>query len=107
MPFSTKAAALIALLPTALATPLLKRQSNFAPVINADFPDPAIFHLTDGTWRAYATNGNGVRVQVARSDDFNTWTLLSGTDALPTIPSWVYADSPAVWAPDVQQLVCV
>jgi arabinan endo-1,5-alpha-L-arabinosidase len=87
-----------------MASPVVKR-ADFAPVMDADFPDPAVFHLTDGSWVAYATNRNGHNVQVATSPDFTTWTLQSSTDAMPTVPAWVKADSPAVWAPDVQQLV--
>lgn len=73
-------------------------------VIDANFPDPCVIQTDDGYY-AFATNGNGVNVQVALSSDFASWELLSGTDALPgPFPSWV-AESPAVWAPDVIQRV--
>ncbi|KAL2867555.1 glycoside hydrolase family 43 protein [Aspergillus lucknowensis] len=72
-------------------------------VINFDFPDPAIIHTEQGYY-AFGTQSNGVLVPVARSDDFASWTLLEGTDALPgPFPAWVQADIPNIWAPDVIQ----
>lgn len=73
-------------------------------VIDADFPDPCVIQ-TGSDYYAFATNGNGVNVQVATSTDFVSWGLLSGVDALPgPFPSWV-ASTPAIWAPDVIQRV--
>lgn len=74
-------------------------------VLNTDFPDPAVIQ-TDQGYYAFGTQGNGVHVQVARSDDFTTWSLLDGTDALPgPFPAWVNQDDPQFWAPDVIQRV--
>lgn len=92
---------LLALLPYALSSPISKR-SVTGPVISANFPDPS-FILVSGTWYAFATNGNGVHVQVATSPDFNTWTVLSGYDALPNVGSW--SNGGDVWAPDIITLV--
>ncbi|EED13769.1 endo xylanase, putative [Talaromyces stipitatus ATCC 10500] len=81
-----------ALVGIAMAEPFL--------ALNSDFPDPSLIETSSGYY-AFGTSGNGVNAQVATSPDFNTWTLLSGTDALPgPFPSWV-ASSPTVWAPDV------
>ncbi|KAF7714746.1 Arabinan endo-1,5-alpha-L-arabinanase [Penicillium ucsense] len=71
-------------------------------VLDTDFPDPCLIQADD-QYYAFATNGNGVNVQVASSADFISWQLLAGHDALPgPFPSWV-GSSPAVWAPDVIQ----
>jgi beta-xylosidase len=74
--------------------------------IDADFADPGVIK-TDGGYYAFATSANGVNAQIAHSDDFATWNVLDGQDALPgPFPSWVKnADLPAVWAPDVIQRV--
>ncbi|KAL3496124.1 glycosyl hydrolase [Aspergillus germanicus] len=73
-------------------------------VLDINFPDPAIIHTEQGYY-AFGTQSNGVRVPVARSDDFSSWALLEGTDALPEpLPAWVKADNPQVWAPDVVQI---
>ncbi|KAL4791084.1 glycosyl hydrolase [Aspergillus venezuelensis] len=70
-------------------------------VLNLNFPDPAVIQIDQGYY-AFGTQSNGVTVPVARSGDFNSWTLLDGTDALPgPFPSWVQGDNPQVWAPDV------
>ncbi|KAL2826706.1 glycosyl hydrolase [Aspergillus cavernicola] len=72
-------------------------------VLNLSFPDPAVIQ-TDQGYYAFATQSNNVRVPVARSDDFTSWTLLEGTDALPgPYPWWVQSDDAQVWAPDVIQ----
>jgi hypothetical protein len=73
-------------------------------VLDVDFPDPCLVQADYGYY-AFATNGNGVNVQVASSSDFMSWGRLDGVDALPgPFPSWV-ASSPAIWAPDVIQRV--
>ncbi|KAL4807461.1 glycosyl hydrolase [Aspergillus unguis] len=72
-------------------------------VLDTNFPDPAVIQ-TDSGYYAFGTQGNGQNVQIAHSDDFNTWTLLDGTEALPgPFPSWMQGDNPQVWAPDVFQ----
>ncbi|KAL1998382.1 hypothetical protein VTN02DRAFT_6296 [Thermoascus thermophilus] len=68
--------------------------------IDADFPDPGFVKGPNGLWYAFGTNGNGKRVQVATSPDFETWTLLD-VEALPTLAGWeTEVDH---WAPDVIQ----
>ncbi|KAK4580235.1 hypothetical protein LTR86_000438 [Recurvomyces mirabilis] len=84
--------------------------SPWHPVITTDFPDPSIIQV-DGMWYAFASqsayNYTGVRVQIAASPDFETWSLLTGRDALaggPKLAPWVdgtSATSSAVWAPSV------
>lgn len=68
------------------------------PAIAGDFPDPGIL-VAGGRYYAYATNGNGKHIQMARSSDLRQWELLP--DALPLLPSWVAPDSARVWAPEV------
>jgi arabinan endo-1,5-alpha-L-arabinosidase len=68
------------------------------PVLNADFPDPAVVRSSDGSYYAYATQTTGLRVQVARSRDLVSWTPLG--EALPTTPPWA-TQSQNFWAPDV------
>lgn len=93
LPYAT----LFALVGTTIAEPFL--------ALNNDFADPSLIQ-TSGGYYAFATSGNGVNAQVATSSDFNTWSLLSGTDALPgPFPSWI-ASPPAIWAPDVLIKVC-
>lgn len=64
------------------------------PVLDADFPDPAVVRAADGTFYAYATQtvrGGLVNIQVAQSTDLVRWSLLG--DALPQRPAW----STRVW----------
>ena len=43
------------------------------PVLDEDFPDPAVIHAPDGHYYAYATqtlrDGKWINIQVARSPD--------------------------------------
>lgn len=90
-----------------LALPQPPRQVA-GPVIGSSFEDPSVVQLEGGRWVAYAgVDGNpeNVHVFIATSSDFSSWTVRSGYDALPTLPSWA-ANQPRVWAPDVTQLVC-
>ena len=85
-------------LPQAPATggTTLPASSFTNPVINMDFPDPGVVVGPDGTFYAFATNGNGRNVQVERSADLVHWKQLP--DALPTLPAW--ARRGRTWAPD-------
>lgn len=65
------------------------------PVLNVDFPDPTVLRGSDGRFWAYATQGNGHRLQVASSPDLVSWQYLG--EALGAI-SWL---GEASWAPDV------
>lgn len=86
-----------------------KRTTALKPVMNGvNFPDPSLIRLYEDYY-AFATNakvnGKAVHIQVARSmGSFEAWSFLSGQDALPTLPNWVDASNPRVWAPDVIQL---
>lgn len=67
---------------------------------DGDFADPCVIQADDG-WYAFSTGIEGINVQVAHSDDFSSWQLLDGHDAMPgPFPSWV-AGAPGTWAPDV------
>ncbi|CAG8228879.1 unnamed protein product [Penicillium salamii] len=68
--------------------------------IDGDFADPCVIQ-TDDAYYAFGTSANGLNVQIAKSSDFSSWELLSGSDAMPgPFPSWV-ASNPLIWAPDV------
>ena len=83
---------------------LFKRDVSGPEIHGANFPDPSILKVGP-TWYAFATTSQKVNIQVATSPDFDTWTLQSGYDALPNLPSWVDQSDPETWAPDVNQLV--
>jgi len=85
-----------------------KRGITLTPVMNGlNFPDPCVIRIGNEWW-AFSTmshvNGKRVHVPMAHTYDFGTWTSFGEKDALPNLPSWVYSDAPAVWAPDVVQL---
>jgi len=78
------------------------------PVIESNFPDPAIIHV-DGVSYAFATNNRKpgpdmIHVQMAISYDNTTWTVME-EDAMPEIGAW--ENGARVWAPDVMRLVSV
>ena len=70
------------------------------PVLDSDFPDPAVLRAADGHYYAYATqterDGKMINMQVARSADLVTWQHLG--DALPVKPAWA-AKTQDFWAP--------
>ena len=72
------------------------------PVIDEDFPDPAVIHAPDGYYYAYATqtlrDGQWINIQVARSRDLVHWDQLG--DALPEKPVWAQLTQD-LWAPSV------
>jgi arabinan endo-1,5-alpha-L-arabinosidase len=72
------------------------------PVLDWDFPDPAIIHAPDGFYYAYATqslrDGEWINIQVARSTDLIEWDYLG--DALPEKPDWARTTQD-FWAPSV------
>ncbi|KAI9036730.1 glycoside hydrolase family 43 protein [Aspergillus affinis] len=90
----------LALVTGALASPFQKRAAGARLAIDSDFPDPSFVGAPDGTWYAFGTNGNGKRIQVATSPDFQTWTL-TDKEALPTLAGWETEIDH--WAPDVVQ----
>lgn len=69
------------------------------------FPDPSL--IKDGDiWYAFGTQSRydfkDVKVQLATSQDFDTW-IVTGNDALADLPPWANADDPQVWAPSVSR----
>jgi arabinan endo-1,5-alpha-L-arabinosidase len=84
----------------AVPAPVTGRYTN--PVLDADFPDPAVILAGDGYYYAYATQtlrgGEWVNIQVARSIDLVSWQLLG--DALPEKPDWA-RETQDFWAPYV------
>lgn len=86
------------------ALPLSKR-STTGPVVTSDFPDPSIIKVGD-TWYAFGTqsryDNTNIKIQVATSQDFTSWSLVQGKDALGSLPAWA-VDQGNTWAPDVFQ----
>ena len=78
------------------------QEAHANPVIDADFPDPAVIKAPDGYYYAYATqterDGKWLNLQIARSRDLVRWDHLG--DALPSKPSWA-SKTQDFWAPDV------
>jgi beta-xylosidase len=74
------------------------------PSLGIDFSDPSLIQVNE-TWYSFASEGNGVHVQIASSQNFDQWNMLNGVDALPKLPPWVKQVQPDVWAPDVVQIV--
>ena len=74
------------------------------PVLDTDFPDPAVLRASDGFYYAYATQGEKdgamLNVQVARSPDLVRWERLG--DALPVKPGWA-SRTQDFWAPHVAE----
>ena len=72
------------------------------PVLDEDFPDPAIIRAPDGYYYAYGTqtlrDGHWINIQVARSNDLIEWEQLG--DALPERPAWARTTQD-FWAPSV------
>ena len=81
-------------------TPVASTYVN--PILDADFPDPAVIQAPDGHYYAYATqtlrDGEWINIQVARSSDLVYWEYLG--DALPDKPSWA-RETQDFWAPSV------
>jgi arabinan endo-1,5-alpha-L-arabinosidase len=75
------------------------------PVLDTDFPDPAILKASDGFYYVYATQGGGGdgamhNIQVARSRNLVEWEKLG--DALPVKPTWA-SQTQDFWAPHVHE----
>ena len=72
------------------------------PILDEDFPDPAIILAPDGFYYAFATqtlrDDQWINIQVARSRDLVHWEHLG--DALPDKPSWA-RETQDFWAPYV------
>ena len=74
------------------------------PVLDSDFPDPAILRASDGFYYVYATQGehDGAmhNIQAARSRDLVNWTRIG--DVLPVKPAWA-SRTQDFWAPHVAE----
>ena len=74
------------------------------PVLDRDFPDPAVLRASDGWYYAFATQGEHEgtmqNIQMARSADLITWQHLG--DALPEKPAWA-SRTQDFWAPHVTE----
>jgi len=88
----------------ALTSPAAARSSGTYtnPVLDADFPDPAVIRAPDGFYYAYATQtkrgGQWINIQVAQSKDLTHWRYLG--DTLAVKPSWA-SQTQDYWAPHV------
>jgi len=81
-------------------TPALRTYLN--PILDHDFPDPAVILAKDGYYYAYGTqtlrDGHWINIQVARSADLIHWEEIG--DALPQKPAWAETTQD-FWAPSV------
>lgn len=89
----------------ACATPAGQGSPGYEnPVIDSDFPDPAVLRAGDGFYYVYATQGEQegrmLNIQVARSRDLVRWQRLG--DALPVKPGWA-SRTQDFWAPHVSE----
>jgi arabinan endo-1,5-alpha-L-arabinosidase len=95
---------LVALIAASCATAPQPPATFANPVIDSDFPDPAILRAKDGYYYVYATQtkreGNWINLQVARSSDLVAWEHLG--DALPAKPAWA-SRTQDFWAPHVAE----
>ena len=84
--------------PVPSPTPLPASDTFTNPVLDQDFPDPDVLKVGD-VYYAYATNGNDINIQAARSTDLVHWEVLA--DALPELPTWAVQKFGWAWAPEV------
>lgn len=89
----------------------LSKRATIGLAIPNNFPDPSIIKV-NGTWYSFGTHtrSSNVKIQIARSTDFENWSVVkksdgSQVDALPVLPAWVNQTNYLTWAPDVSQLV--
>ena len=98
------AALLAALLLAACAAPIAPSLNFANPVVDSDFPDPAVLRASDGFFYVYATQGERDgrmnNIQVARSSDLVHWDHIG--NALPDKPSWA-TKTQDFWAPHVAE----
>ena len=78
------------------------RQTYLNPVLDEDFPDPAVILAPDGYYYAYGTqtlrHGHWINIEVVRSENLVDWEHLG--DALPEKPDWARTTQD-LWAPSV------
>src|SRR3712207_4449542 len=77
-----------------------RADSTISSPLTTDFADPFVLRV-GLDYLAFATGARGQNVQVARSRDLSSWTLLS--DALPKLPAWAAQERGLTWAPSVLQ----
>ena len=84
------------------AVPAVAKGHYVNPILDWDFPDPAVIRAPDGFYYAYATqtlrDDRWINIQVARSADLIHWEHLG--DALPEKPEWAL-ETQDFWAPSV------
>jgi arabinan endo-1,5-alpha-L-arabinosidase len=84
------------------AVPAPAKGTYINPILDWDFPDPAVILAPDGFYYAYATQTlreeQWINIQVARSADLIHWEHLG--DALPDKPDWANGTQD-FWAPSV------
>lgn len=80
----------------------LVQNSYVNPILDEDFPDPAVILAPDGCYYAYATqtlrDGHWINIQVSRSADLIDWQHVG--DALPEKPEWAQTTQD-FWAPSI------
>jgi arabinan endo-1,5-alpha-L-arabinosidase len=90
--------------PASATAPMSHRQQRtyLNPVLDQDFPDPAVLKADDGFYYAYGTQtlrgGKWINIQVTRSADLVHWEHVG--DALPDKPEWAKTTQD-FWAPSV------
>lgn len=86
------------------AGPVLAPVTFQNPVLDDNFPDPAVLRAADGFYYVYATqggpDGRSDNIQVARSGDMVRWERMA--DALPVKPAWA-SRTQDFWAPHVSE----
>ncbi|KAH7318585.1 glycosyl hydrolase [Stachybotrys elegans] len=71
------------------------------PKLAEDFPDPCVIQGDDGDWYAFATSGNGHKVQMARASDIlGDWERLDQE----AVNNSAWTTGRNFWAPDVRRL---
>lgn len=104
LPAMRRLLALLALAAASCATAPEPSATFANPVIDSDFPDPALLRARDGYYYVYATqtrrDGKWINLQVARSRDLVAWEPLG--DALPARPRWA-SRTQDFWAPHVAE----
>ena len=94
--------------PSASGSTALAAKTYTNPVLDEDFPDPALIQAPDGFYYAYATqtlrDGRWINIQVARSSDLVEWAGLG--DAMPETPGWA-GGTQEFWGPAVIRCILV
>ena len=92
--------------PLVTAGPVMSRAIS-GPVITENFPDPSFIDIganVQPRYVAFATNNGQQNIPVATSNDFESWEVQHGYDALPFPGAWTNGQVSQVWAPDVNAL---